>query len=115
MTTPIPQFNVDVCPAVVGLKLLSGKWKPQIFRLAILGPVRFNSLLKQLPGINKQSLTVALRELEQAGFLSRQIITQKPLHIEYTLTDKGRSVLTTLHGLTSITVDDIMKGRHQYE
>jgi DNA-binding HxlR family transcriptional regulator len=110
MTTSIPEFNVEECPAVSGLKLLSGKWKPQIFRLAMLGPVRFNTLLRQLPGSNKQSLSVALREMEQAQLLQKNIIKLKPLHIEYLITDKGRSILHIFHGLEQITVNDIVEG-----
>jgi DNA-binding HxlR family transcriptional regulator len=110
MTTPIPEFDVEECPAVSGLKLLSGKWKPQIFRLVMLGPVRFNTLLRQLPGANKQSLSVALREMERAQLLQKNIISQKPLHIEYVVTDKGRSILHIFHGLEAITVNDIING-----
>ena len=35
MTTNINNKNYECCPAEEVLKLLSGKWKPQIFRLAI--------------------------------------------------------------------------------
>jgi DNA-binding HxlR family transcriptional regulator len=72
--------------------LLSGKWKPEIFRLAVDSPLRFNTLLRQIPDSNKQSLSVALRDLEQAGILKRTIVKQKPLHVEYHLTEKGRSL-----------------------
>lgn len=81
------------CPAERVLKLLSGKWKPQILRLASSSSVRFNSLLRQLPGSNKQSISAALRELEEAQLLHKQVIREKPLHVEYTLTEKGRSII----------------------
>jgi DNA-binding HxlR family transcriptional regulator len=81
------------CPAEVVLKLLSGKWKPQIMQLASRGTIRFNRLLKQIPGSSKQSLSVALRELEEARVLSKNIISKKPLHIEYSLTDHGRAMI----------------------
>jgi DNA-binding HxlR family transcriptional regulator len=81
------------CPAEGLLKLLSGKWKPQIFRLALGQPLRFNSLLRLLPGASKQSVSVALREMEEAGLLLRTVVRQKPLHIEYVLSEKGRSMI----------------------
>lgn len=84
---------VNNCPAEGLLKMLSGKWKPQIFRLATEGSVRFNTLLRQLEGSNKQSLAVALKELEAHELLQKNIITQKPLHIEYTLTEKGQALI----------------------
>ena len=87
---PISEEN---CPAEGLLKQLSGKWKPQIFRLALEGPLRFNALLRRLPGSNKQSVASALREMEEAGLLTKTLIRQKPLHIEYTLSEKGRSLV----------------------
>lgn len=83
----------ETCPAQVLLKQLSGKWKPEIFRLAVDHPVRFSALLREINGSNKQSLAVALRELEEAGLLVKAIIKQKPLHIEYSLTDSGRALV----------------------
>jgi len=85
--------NENSCPAEGLLKTLSGKWKPQIFRFALDGPVRFSSLLRDIEGSNKQSIAVALKELEEQGLLEREIIKLKPLHVEYTLSDKGRSMI----------------------
>lgn len=85
--------TTNQCPAESLLKMLSGKWKPQIFRLSVDGPVRFNTLLRQLEKSNKQSVSVALRELEEDQILEKQIVQQKPLHIEYHLTEKGKSLI----------------------
>lgn len=90
------------CPVQGLLKMLSGKWKPEIFRLAQQGPLRFNTLLKQLEGSNKQSLSVALKELEENGLLDRSVITEKPLHVEYSLSEKGRSLLDIFKQLESV-------------
>lgn len=81
------------CPAEGLLKLLSGKWKPQIFLLAVDAPLRFNGLLRDLKGANKQSIAVALRELEEFGLLDKKVIKLKPLHIEYTLSEKAKSLI----------------------
>ncbi|WP_370692050.1 winged helix-turn-helix transcriptional regulator [Kaistella sp. SH40-3] len=45
--------NEKSCPAEGLLKLLSGKWKPQIFKLALDDSVRFSSLLRDIEGSNK--------------------------------------------------------------
>ena len=83
----------NTCPAEEILRMLSGKWKPQIFRLALAGPLRFNTLLRQLEGSNKQSISVALKELEENGLLDKVTIKLKPLHIEYNLSEKGKSFI----------------------
>ena len=90
MTT---QNTSTECPASRLLKQLAGKWKPQIFLQALNGPVRFNQLLRDLEGSNKQSLSTALREMEELGFLQRHIISEKPLHVEYHLSETGHQLI----------------------
>lgn len=93
MTTHKTDENQETCPAQGLLKLLSGKWKPEIFRLAVKESLRFNTLLRQIEGSNKQTLATALRELEESELLKKEVIQEKPLHIEYSLTEKGRSLI----------------------
>lgn len=97
--------NIDdskECPAEVLIKMLSGKWKLQILRLAFLGPIRFNSLLRQIEGSNKQSIALALKELEEQDFLEKVIIKLKPLHIEYNLSEKSKSLIPVFRQLEII-------------
>ena len=79
MTTESKAEKDNECPAQALLKLLSGKWKPEIFLLAVEGPLRFNTLLRDLKGSNKQSIAVALRELEDFELLDKKVIKLKPL------------------------------------
>ena len=91
--------NENNCPAEGLLKQLSGKWKPRIFRLATTAPLRFNTLLRQIGGSNKQSIAVALKELEEQGLLEKVVVKEKPLHIEYHLSEKGKSLIPVFHQL----------------
>lgn len=88
MTTP----TTPECPAEQALRSISGKWKPRILRAAVEAPVRFNQLLRDIPESNKQALSNALRELENDALLDRTVVQRKPLHVEYTLTDQGRTI-----------------------
>jgi DNA-binding HxlR family transcriptional regulator len=92
----------STCPAQGLLKILGGKWKPEIFRLAAEGRVRFSDLLRHCKGANRQSLSVALRELEAADLLVRTVVQQKPLHVEYELSNKARQLLPVFYQLESI-------------
>lgn len=103
MTTQYSKDETETCPAQGLLKLLSGKWKPEIFRLAVEGPLRFSSLLRRITGTNKQSLSVALKELEESGLLEKIVVQQKPLHITYHLTEKGTSLIPVFKQLEAIS------------
>lgn len=105
MTTENNRQNEE-CPAEGLLKSLAGKWKPQIYKLAAEAPVRFNNLLRQLPGSNKQSVAVALKELEETGLLVKTTIQLKPLHIEYTLSEKGKSLIPIFKGLEDFSLNE---------
>lgn len=90
------------CPAEGLLKMLAGKWKPQIFRLVLDGSVRFSSLLREIEGSNKQSIAVALKELEEQGLLDKTIVKEKPLHIEYSLSEKGQLLIPIFRQLETM-------------
>ncbi|WP_139421343.1 winged helix-turn-helix transcriptional regulator [Chryseobacterium mulctrae] len=93
MTTKHTNDNLQICPLQRLLKLFSGKLKPEIFLLATKSSLRFNTLLREIRGANKQSLAIALKDLTEADILERVVIKNKPLHIEYHLTEKGKSMI----------------------
>ena len=90
------------CPAEGVLKMLSGKWKPRIFRLALNCSILFSSLLRDIEGSNKQSIAVALKELEEQGLLEKIVVKLKPLHIEYNLSEKGKSLIPVFRQLETL-------------
>lgn len=102
MTSQKEDNTTETCPATALLKTLSGKWKPEIFRLALDKPVRFSSLLRDIEGSNKQSLAVALKELEEANLLTKHIISEKPLHIEYQLSENGKAMINVFMQLENL-------------
>lgn len=93
------QKSGNRCPAEELLKILSGKWKPQLFKLALDGPLRFSSLLRQVEGANKQSLATCLKELVDEGYLDKVVIKDRPLHIEYSLSEKGKLLIPVFEQL----------------
>jgi len=103
MTTQVMVMKSEnSCPAEGLLKMLSGKWKPQIFRIALDGPIRFNALLRQIQGSNKQSIAVALKEMEEQELLEKKVVKLKPLHIEYNLSEKGQSLIPVFQQLENL-------------
>lgn len=86
------------------LKLFSGKLRAEIFLLAIKSSLRFNSLLREIEGANKQSLAIALKDLTKAKILQKVTIKSKPLHIEYHLSEKGKLLIPLFEKLEEILV-----------
>ena len=72
--------------------VLGGKWKILILWYVDCYKVqRFGELLRRLDGITHSTLTRQLRELEEDGFLHREVYGEVPPRVEYTLTPLGES------------------------
>lgn len=97
------------CPKEYLLKMLTGKWKPCIFRYAVQGPVRFGQILKLLPDASRQALANALHELEENGMLERKVIKLKPLHVEYNLTELGIEFIPIFRAVEELNLLPVIK------
>lgn len=97
MTTTHQIEQPQECPTEDVMRLLSSKFTLQIlFRVALDGNVRFSDFLRKIRGANKQTLSIALRDLVEEGYLIKTTIQLKPLHIEYSLTEKGTQLVPLL-------------------
>ena len=78
--------------------ILGGKWKILIlWYVAFYRVQRFGELSRRLEGITQSTLTRQLRELEEDGFLHREVFGEVPPRVEYTLTPLGESFAPLLH------------------
>ncbi|GAA4487265.1 hypothetical protein GCM10023157_33740 [Gluconacetobacter asukensis] len=80
------------CAVEATLELIDGKWKGVILYHLLEGTLRFNAIRKRLPNVTQRMLTMQLRELERDGFLLRTVYPQVPPRVEYSLTERGRSL-----------------------
>ena len=81
------------CPVTYCMGIIGGKWKPVLLYLLSMEVSRFGVMLRGIEGISKQMLTKQLRELEADGVVHRKVFPVVPPRVEYSLTDKGKSLL----------------------
>ena len=82
------------------LSLISGKYKPVIlYCLMEYEPVRFNEMQRYLGRVADKTLSQNLKELEADGLISRKMYAEIPPKVEYSLTDRGRSLMAVLDKL----------------
>ena len=83
-------FDESNCPVMATMSVVGGKWKAILInRIYFDSPARFGALKRCLKGISQTMLTSQLRELEEAGIISRKIYAEIPPRVEYTLTEFG--------------------------
>ncbi len=89
-----------LCPIRYTLNVVGGKWKlPIICMLASGLPTRYSSIKRKLTGVTNMMLAQSLKELEASGIVHREQYNEVPPRVEYTLTDKGKSIIPPLVNL----------------
>ena len=96
---PRPSFAPSDCPVDRTMRVLSGRWKAWILYNLRHGPRRFNEMRRLMPTITQRMLTQHLRELEADGIVARHVREIVPPHVEYSLTDLGRTVMPILEAM----------------
>ena len=65
-------------------------------KLIRVGNFRFNQLIKDMYGVSSRMLSKQLKELEQDGLISRREVPGVRLRVEYSITEKGESLVPLL-------------------
>ncbi len=93
------------------LSLIAGKYKPVIlYCLMEYEPVRFNEMQRYLGRVADKTLSQNLKELERDGLIHRRMYPEVPPRVEYTLTERGHSLVAVLDKLCDWGMENRPKG-----
>ena len=82
------------------LSLINGKYKMTIlYTLMEFDVVRFNGLKRYIKDISYKTLSPSLKELESDGLILRKEYPQIPPKVEYSLSERGKSLMPILDGM----------------
>ena len=96
----IENANFDDTGFHYTLSLISGKHKMVIlYCLMEFQVVRFNELKRYLKNVSDKTLSLNLKELEADRLILRKEYPQIPPKVEYSLSDRGKSLMAVLDQL----------------
>lgn len=96
------------CPIRNILSRFSDKWSLLIlYTLNLQTTMRFNTLRREIPDISQKMLTNTLRTLEEDGLVTRTIYAEVPPRVEYSITDRTRSLFPHIDSLIGWAKDNM--------
>jgi DNA-binding HxlR family transcriptional regulator len=98
--TPVCQVRMQAISD--SMSLLSGKWKFHILGTLIEGnTLGFMDLLREVNGIGTKMLSKELQDLELNKLISRTVKNTKPITVEYSITDYGKTLAPLINELAN--------------
>ena len=79
------------------VELIGGRWTGAIIQTLLQGKTRYALIKAAIPDITDRMLSERLRSLESEELLTRRVVPESPVRVEYELTDKGRSLQSSLN------------------
>lgn len=83
------------------VELIGSRWTGAIIHTLLQGKTRYALIKAAIPNITDRMLSERLRSLEAEDLVTRWVIGDTPVRVEYELTDKGRSLENALHEISA--------------
>ena len=96
-------------PVEFAMDRLGGTWKmPILWRLKDK-IYRYGQLKKSIKHISDKMLTTQLRELENDGFIHREVYPVVPPKVEYSITEKGKTAIPIVNTIREFGIELMRK------
>jgi DNA-binding HxlR family transcriptional regulator len=89
-----------VCPVAAAARLLGSVWSLVVINYLMDGPMGFNELLRQIPGLNSKTLSRTLKSLQAKGLVIREVVNTQPFAVRYVLTPAAKELKPVVHALS---------------
>lgn len=94
------------------------KWSLDVLNELCERPSRFSALRRAIPAVTQKSLSATLRRLERNGIIEREVISSRPIAVEYRITPLGKTLrepVDVLLAWTSKSMPEIERARAEFD
>jgi DNA-binding HxlR family transcriptional regulator len=88
------------CPSRGVLEHVTSRWGVLVLVALVDGTHRFSELRRKVAGVSEKMLAQTLHQLEEDGFVLREVYPVIPPRVDYSLTPLGEEVADQVEGLT---------------
>lgn len=94
------KLDYGFCKAAPILEWIGNKWTLAVLlKISENEPVRFNELYRNIPLVSEKVLSQVLKQLTTDGIIDRQLFADVPPHVEYRISDLGKTLLPHVESL----------------
>lgn len=91
--------------------ILGKKWHPVLLHALLTeGPLGFNDMKSRIDGISDKVLSDSLDDLQDAGLVVRDVVEDKPVRVNYSLTPAGRDLEPVIEGILQWSREHLAEG-----
>ncbi|YAF96472.1 MAG: winged helix-turn-helix transcriptional regulator [Nodularia sp. CChRGM 3473] len=115
---PEPELFTLNCPTQQILDVITDKWSVIVLYCLAYRSRRYNDIQRRIEGISQKVLTQTLRKLERHGLVERQVLSQMPLSVEYSLTPLGKTLIEPLLAIANWSREhfsEVVASRNHYD
>ena len=95
-------YSAKFCPSYHrAVELVGARWGGAILQVMLAGATRFGEIQRAIPELSSRMLSIRLQEYEAEGMVERVVIPDKPVRIEYRLTEKGAALAPAVEALSA--------------
>jgi DNA-binding HxlR family transcriptional regulator len=99
---PVRCSGDEWCPVTTTARLIGKKWHPVIVhRLLDDGPQGFNELKESVDGVSSKVLSDSLSDLETSGIVDRDVVSEQPFRVRYSLTERGADLQPVIEAMAA--------------
>lgn len=96
------QVDTGECPGYQrAVDIIGRRWAGAVVRAMLAGASRFSDIRSAIPGITDRVLSHRLKDLEADGIVDRRVFDERPVRIEYNLTERGRALAAVVGAIAS--------------
>ncbi len=107
-----PQDDYEICPVEFTKNRIAGKWKILLlWHIYDKEVIRYGELKKFVYKITHKMLSNQLKELIAFGLVHKEMYHQVPPKTEYSLTDKGKTLIPILDLMFDWGVDNMKENK----